>query len=431
MLNFALVLLFLGLGTLLCRKVAWLRRSQLPGSLVVGLIALAIFNSSNTARQSDFFFFLKSLPAEFIALVFACFFLQQPSGQRAQPRLEVLAETALLWVSVMGQVVLGLLATVLVIRPLWHFPLAFSSVLEAGFAGGHGTAVAIAPFLEQNGLAGALEYALASATVGLILGTAGGIWLIRLRHRQAAEPSPPEPVSAELQAVLLQLAFIAAAYATGIFYQHIAERELLPRLDARDFKLPLFAYTLLGGFTVRQVLHLLGLEAWLSPAVILLLADFFLEVLIFSGMAVVDVRLVAAGALPLLSLFTLGFLWNLFCHFYLRPKIFPLYYSFELGLINFGMLNGTSATGLMLLKMVDPAFRTPAVRVYAQSTAIIQPFIAGGILTLSTPFIVTVLPAYASLLLYGGLLLAWLVLGLYCGRKLAEFSQKHGGKRHR
>jgi ESS family glutamate:Na+ symporter len=130
------------------------------------------------------------------------------------------------------------------------------------------------------------------------------------------------------------------------------------------------------------------------------------------------VRLLGQGLIPLLSLFALGFAWNLFCHIWLRPRILNNAYSFELGLINFGMLNGTSATGLMLLKMVDPKFQTRAAKVFAESSAITQPFIAGGILTLATPYIVSQLSPALSVLLYGGLLAVWLALGLAAGKRI-------------
>ena len=105
-------------------------------------------------------------------------------------------------------------------------------------------------------------------------------------------------------------------------------------------------------------------------------------------------------------------------------KILPVPYSFEIGLINFGMLSGTAATGLMLLKMVDPKFKTPAARVFAESSAITQPFIAGGILTLITPFIVTGFSPWLSLALYGGLLSVWLFLGLASGKQIRKQSNQ-------
>lgn len=424
---FLLVLLILGVSVFARKRFAWLDRYRIPPSLTAGVVALLLFTAIPGAKNGDFYLHLKGLPSEFIALVFACFFLQRhEKGEISVRRFtDVFAQTSLIWVSVMGQVLIGLIATILVYKPFFGQPLAFASVLETGFAGGHGTAVAMGPILIQNGLPAGLEYGLFSATIGLICGIAGGVWLIERERRKTRRIVSDEDIlhsEFDLNSLLISLAFIAAAYWLGLFYKGAFEKEILPRLTdpahLGNFSLPLFAYTLIGGYTVRQLLTLAGLARFIHNSSILLMADLFLEILIFAGIAIIDIRLLGQGLIPLLSVFLLGFAWNLFCHQYLRPRILNRAYSFELGLINFGMLNGTAATGLMLLKMVDPKFQTPAARVFAESSAITQPFIAGGILTLATPYIVSQLSPWLSVILYAGLLAVWLVLGLTAGKRL-------------
>jgi ESS family glutamate:Na+ symporter len=415
------------------KKISWLDRFRIPPSLTVGIIVLLFFTFLPGEKSGGFFLHLKSLPPEFIALVFACLFLQRTDDANKSKRTfsDVIAQTSLVWVSVMGQVLIGLIGTILVYKPFFNEPMAFTSVLETGFAGGHGTAVAMGPVLVQNGIPAGLEYGLFSATVGLICGIAGGVWLIHHRHRRivTAETSPQRETHSaaiDLTSLFISFMLIAAAYWLGKFLKSTFEHELLPHFIAaeklRDFSLPLFAYTLIGGYVVKMLCRLAGQESLIDNSIVLLLADVFLEILIFAGIAIIDVRLLGHSLVPLLSVFALGFIWNVFCHFYVRPKILPVPYSFELGLINFGMLNGTAATGLMLLKMVDPKFKTPAARVFAESSAITQPFIAGGLLTLLTPFIVTGLNPWLSVALYGGLFVVWLALGLATGRRIQNKS---------
>lgn len=427
---FLLVLLFLGAGALAGKKISWLNRFRIPPSLMVGILVLLFFTFLPAYKTGGFFLHLKSLPPEFIALVFACLFLQRTDGANKAKRsfADVFAQISLVWVSVMGQVLIGLIATILVYKPFFSEPMAFTSVLETGFAGGHGTAVAMGPVLAQNGIPAGLEYGLFSATVGLICGIAGGVWLIHRQHRRitaAGEKSDIDENNAtfNLASLFISCMLIAAAYWFGFFLKGVVEHEILPRIAGAEklgnFSLPLFAYTLIGGYSIKLLCRIFGAETLIDNGIMMVLADVFLEILIFAGIAIIDVRLLGHSLVPLLSVFALGFSWNVFCHFYLRPKILPVPYSFELGLINFGMLNGTAATGLMLLKMVDPKFKTPAARVFAESSAITQPFIAGGLLTLLTPFIVTGLSPWLSVALYGGLLTVWLVLGLATGRKIA------------
>jgi ESS family glutamate:Na+ symporter len=428
---FLLVLLLLGVSALAGKKIPWLDRFRIPPSLTIGIVVLLFFTFLPGEKSGGFFLHIKALPPEFIALVFACLFLQRTDDANKAKRSfsHVLAQTSLVWVSVMGQVLIGLIGTILIYKPFFNEPMAFTSVLETGFAGGHGTAVAMGPVLVQHGIPAGLEYGLFSATIGLICGIAGGVWLIHHRHRRivTAEAAPePETNSAAIDLTSLFISFmlIAAAYWFGQFLKGAFEHELLPRFVSaeklRDFSLPLFAYTLIGGYTVKTLCRITGAESLIDNNIIMLLADVFLEILIFAGIAIIDVRLLGHSLVPLLSVFALGFIWNVFSHFYIRPKILPVAYSFEIGLINFGMLNGTAATGLMLLKMVDPKFKTPAARVFAESSAITQPFIAGGLLTLLTPFIVMGLNPWLSVALYGGLLIAWLTLGLATGRRISH-----------
>ncbi|HRP68130.1 MAG TPA: sodium/glutamate symporter, partial [Turneriella sp.] len=209
MANFFLVLLFLGLAALVGKKVGWIHRYRIPPSLTGGLSLLLLFTFLPTYKTTDFFVHLKSLPSEFIALVFACFFLQKHDKAHSKRRSmrDVLAQTSMVWVAVMGQVLIGLVTTVFIFKPFFNEPLAFASVLETGFSGGHGTAVAMGPILAQNGIAAGLEYGLFSATIGLICGIVGGVWLIHHERRRMvkSESAMPESegVSVDLHRLLV------------------------------------------------------------------------------------------------------------------------------------------------------------------------------------------------------------------------------------
>lgn len=425
---FLLTIFLLGTGAWLGLQLRWLSRFRIPPSLTTGLLLLGFFTLVPDAKEGGYFAHLKSLPSEFIALVFACFFIRQtePGQKTPHSAMQVFAQMSFVWVAVMGQVLTAIVATLLIISPIWKFPLSFAALLETGFAGGHGTAVAIAPLLVQNGLPAGLELGLTSATVGLVLGIAAGIWFARRSNPSAmlSRPNNAESPQAafDLNTLLISLALIAAAYGIGLLLKGLIELELLPRLDTeqrlRDFNLPLFAYTLVGGISVKVLCRLTGQERFIDNNAITVLGDSFLEILILAGIAIIDVRLIAAGLLPLLIMLALGFGWNIFCHVKLRPHMLPMPYSNELGLINFGMFNGTSAIGLMLAKMVDPHFKTPAVRVFAESSALTQPFIAGGLLTLMTPYILMHFSPVFSVSLYAGLLLFWLAIGLAAARRI-------------
>jgi ESS family glutamate:Na+ symporter len=59
----------------------------------------------------------------------------------------------------------------------------------------------------------------------------------------------------------------------------------------------------------------------------------------------------------------------------------------ELGLINYGMSTGTTATGLLLLRMVDTDLESGAAQDYALAAPLSAPLIGGGLLTLMMPLV--------------------------------------------
>lgn len=431
---FLLTVFLLGAGAWFGLNSRTMARLRVPPSLFTGLALLLFFTILPAAKDGLFYAHLKSLPGEFIALVFACFFLRKPEpGTRTRHGLlQVMAQMSYVWVAVMGQVLLALVATILIVKPVFGFPLAFAALLETGFAGGHGTAVAMGPLLVQNGITAGLELGLTSATIGLIFGIAGGLFFARRMVPVAPLPTAAmtdaESARLDVNKLLVSLALIAAAYGFGVLIKGVAEQELLPRLavseSLKSFSLPLFAYTLVGGIFVNLLCRISGGQRYIDNHTIMLLGDFFLEVLIFAGIAIIDVQLLAAGLLPLLILCVLGLAWNLWCFLYLRKHLLPVPYGEELALINFGMLNGTSAIGLMLARMVDPQFKTPAVQVFAESSALTQPFIAGGLLTLLTPFIVMQFSPAASIAIFAGLLVFWLFFGLATAKRIRRDSAR-------
>jgi ESS family glutamate:Na+ symporter len=83
-----------------------------------------------------------------------------------------------------------------------------------------------------------------------------------------------------------------------------------------------------------------------------------------------------------------GVIWTGFCLLVLSKWILPRAYWFELGLINYGMSTGTTATGFVLLRVIDPELESGAAEDYALAAPLSSPFIGGGILTIALPLLV-------------------------------------------
>ena len=113
-----------------------------------------------------------------------------------------------------------------------------------------------------------------------------------------------------------------------------------------------------------------------------------MDVLVVAAIASLNLTAVAALATPLMILFAAGAIWTTVCLLLLSRWILPEPYWFQLGLINYGMSTGTTATGFVLLKMVDPELKSGAAEDYALAAPLSAPFIGGGILTVALPLLI-------------------------------------------
>jgi len=76
------------------------------------------------------------------------------------------------------------------------------------------------------------------------------------------------------------------------------------------------------------------------------------------------------------------------CLFFLSPRMLAKSHWFELGLINYGMSTGTTATGFVLLRLVDPQLNTDAAKQYALAAPLSAPMVGGGLITIGLPLLV-------------------------------------------
>ncbi len=112
-----------------------------------------------------------------------------------------------------------------------------------------------------------------------------------------------------------------------------------------------------------------------------------MEFLIVAAIASLRIEVVAAYLGPVALLCGMGFVWTAFCLLVLSRRVLPREHWFELGIINYGMSTGTTAQGMMLLRIIDKDLDSGAAEDYALAAPLSAPFIGGGLLTISLPLI--------------------------------------------
>ena len=151
--------------------------------------------------------------------------------------------------------------------------------------------------------------------------------------------------------------------------------------------LPFFIYTLAGGLIVREGMHALKIDDLIDIHSIRRLTSAAMEFLIVSAIATLRIEAVIKMIVPLTILLVVAFIWCAICLLWIGRRLLPPEYWFELGIINYGMSTGTTATGFMLLRIVDKDLDSGAAEDYALAAPLSAPFIGGGLLTLAMPLI--------------------------------------------
>lgn len=394
----AVILIFPLLGIFsIITKYTSLKKYSLPVSFLASIVVLSLLTLFPEYRKNQIVVDWQDMPSVLIALVFAGLFMEKKETDNLiLDYKEVLLQGLFVWMAILGQTIIALFLVLVLLVPLFGTPPVFAMLVETGFAGGHGTAAAMGDVFKQNGLNHGLALGQFSATIGLIFGTFVGLGLLAkdgylIKHTQTASvPKVKTDILTIINQLLVSLSLIAVIYFAGLFVHDISKETKM---------LPLFVYTLLASVALKYLLHLFHFEKIIFTKMVEIISLVFSEMLIFTGIATINLSVIKENLPELSILFISALVWNIFVFKKLLPFFIKQVYSYELGAINFGMLNGTTATGIMLLKVIDPEVKGNALKIYGKAAPMTSPFIGGGMLTLALPFFLTHYNSWIVLLL--------------------------------
>jgi glutamate:Na+ symporter, ESS family len=296
----------------------------------------------------------------------------------------------------------GGLAVLLVLQPLLGVSPVMACLIEVAYEGGHGSAAAMGPSYAALGFPGGQDLGLAMATVGLLSSTLVGGLVVVLARRQgwllATSPTKPtqgEGASAAASpagpaAWAVNLALVGVAVLVGELLL-LGLRALTVPLGggvaAVTQALPVFPLAILGSLFVRWVLERSGRSQWASAPIQSELSTLAADLLITAATAGLNLKLLQADWLPLTVLALGGLAWNLAVVLLLAPRVLPADW-FERAVIEFGQATGVAASGLLLLRMADPEDQSNALSAFSIKQLLLQPFLAGGVITVVAPLAV-------------------------------------------
>ncbi|MDA2811682.1 sodium:glutamate symporter [Nocardiopsis sp. RSe5-2] len=422
-----LALLLLGVLLLVAKlvRVKWklTQKLFLPSSIIGGGIALLlgpdIFGRAMTLVDVDSFTegglfgagvyeVWSALPGLLISVVFAGLFLGKPlprfkdAARLAGPQLAFGLTLST------GQYVIGLLLALLVLVPVFNLPALTGALIEIGFVGGHGTAAGLGDTFDKAGFPEGQDLAVGMATVGLLAGILLGIALINwgVRRRKTvvldskAEISDAEQAGllvgekrgpgamltvhpSSLDPLALHFGLIAIAVLIGQLIlsgmQAVEQALWADTIEIFEY-VPLFPLAMIGGILLQILIDRFDKNAIVDSMMIERVQGFSLDMLIISAMATLSLQVLAENLLPFLLLAAAGILWVVGAFLFLAPRMMPSHW-FERGIGDFGQSLGVTATGLVLMRIVDPELKTPAYPAFGYKQLVFEPFFGGGLVT--------------------------------------------------
>jgi len=396
-------------GYVLHLRVRLLQRLHIPAPVIAGLIGLlagpevlgavlvlppeGTLGSWLGAYERDWIPVYRLLPGVLITPVMAASVL----GMKIPGRREFVESVgtqmgytiAFYW----SQFALGVSVGALFLHKVYP---TFGLELFAGFAGGHGTAAVYAQTLHDLNA----DYwevgqgvALTTATVGLVFGVIGGITLINVAARRGQTALLAPPQSSELGR-------------TSGLYREVRTRPALGRsvtahdvLDPLSYTIALVAVPTLIGILARSAVDALeigflqsvGEFAWALLAAAILwfvvdrmgwswildtetknrIAGTLVDFLVVAAVASLPLQAVLRHVGPIAALLLAGVCGSVAMYClgrYLLPDA-----CVERSIMTFGQCTGVAATGLLLLRIVDPEFKTPALSAWGLSYAVAFP----------------------------------------------------------
>lgn len=415
--SFSGLSLLLIVGKFLRVKVKLLQRLYIPTSVIAGILGLLILQIFAGSIPAGWTAGWSKLPGFLINIVFAALFLGvtippiSTIWKKSAPQLGYGQVVA--W----GQYFVALLIVLLFLKPLFNIEEVFSVIVPVGFEGGHGTAVGLEKTFEIHNWAVGKDYAVASATMGVITAIIIGIilinWAARKGYAHKLKPldklakgewggfyaRDQRPVAGmqtvsvdSIDSLALHLAIIGVAVLIGygLYLGLVAIESFSPYLTKHKILqgFPLFPLCMIGGLIVQIVVSRFKRIYPIDHSLMQRLSGTALDYLVVAAIATVRIDIIAEGLVPFLIIVAGGVLWNIFCVVFLARRFLPNFW-FERAIAEMGQSMGVTATGLLLLRAVDPQNETDAPSAFGYKQLLHEPFMGGGLWTsIAVPLVI-------------------------------------------
>jgi ESS family glutamate:Na+ symporter len=430
-----IVSLALLIGTVIRANTAFFQRFLIPNSITGGVLLL-LFYTFLAPRFGMDTSFLENMVFHLLNISFVAMSLRK-STRTAGKKGPAYSTSVVILSQYVLQGVLGFFLTIMLIKTFIPdlFPT-FGFFIPMGFCLGPGQAFAIGSKWEAPvyGFEGSGSVGLTFAAIGFFWAIFGGMVLVNIAIRKGWVKRPGDitgqspgnrsglykrgdqiPIGAHLttqseaiESFSFNFAIVLVVYLITFLFLQLVTYLL-------SFTGPLgaglaeslwgisFIFAALFGLGTKKLLIALNQDHVLETGTLTRTAGFSVDFMVAASIGAISVAVVARYWIPILIMGVVAGFFIMVTLLWMSSRIF-FDFKFERTILLYGALTGTLPSGLTLLRVVDPEFRTPAASDYIPA--------AGLMFVFAIPYILMVdLPAYGYR--YGEPLYYWITAAIF------------------
>lgn len=384
-----LLLASLLIANIIKRRIKFLKNSLIPNSVLGGMIILLVEWCYKLVSGKEFFasaFFgvsgndtLEMITYHCLALGFIASSFNTTNAKLSKKRMNEIFNTGVTTVSTyLLQGIVGLIITMIAANVITGFFAGSGILLPFGYGQGTGQALNWGNIYEQeHGFINGKSFGLTIAALGFLSSAIGGVIHLNIAkargklklskrtdgslHTDVIEEKGEIPMQESVDKLTVQLAFIMVSYGLAYVIMAILGK-LFPGMKATiygfNFLLGVLAATLVKTLVKFLENRKLVTRKYTNNFLMTRLSNLFFDIMVVAGVAAIRLDALKQYWGIMLILGVVGLIISYLYNRFIAVKLFSEYRE-EQFLAMYGMLTGTASTGIILLREIDPEFRTP------------------------------------------------------------------------
>lgn len=387
LIGFGWLSIMITIGSFLRYKVNFFQKLLIPSAAIGGIIGFILINIGIINISEEL---LQTFVAQLFIITFISIGLTGTNSHNDELNSNNTGSTitkGVVWIAIAWGLLVNLQALVgmVTIKGMNIFgetmsPL-YGSLLPFGFSMGTGQAISYGKVAEDAGFANAASIALTFAVIGYVLATFVGLPLARYGIKKGLAKNSEglsnellkgivdkkkQPTignttfhSSNLETLAFHIAIIGSVYLVA-YYSMTWLSELLPATLASFVTGSLFAFGVGWGMVVSASVKKLKINHLFSDQLQKSITGWAVDFMIVASFMSISVATLKEYLLPIILVTVIGGILTTVVAFYFGQRM-GSNYDFERTISFYGLVTGQVPNALLLLRIVDPNFKTPPI----------------------------------------------------------------------